>query len=135
MSYQIGNWGFVRWLGGPPQLVTDHMHIFTKPGQPGVSAQLMGAHGDSFDVELHAVFETHHQGLLAEDGYRFLVNAGPVLVMYNGVDYYSIFSHRYLVLRVNTVSFTRHPRLMGLNYDYHGGWLLKSRWLMLPVTQ
>ena len=132
--YQIGTYGFVRWEGPPPQLVKQHLAKFTKTGQPGISAQLLGAHGDSFDVTLTAAFETQDQGVFCENGYRLLVGSGTQNILFNNVNYFTIFEHTYLVESVETVSFKRHPLLIGIDYQYPGGWLLKSRWLMTPVV-
>lgn len=137
LAYSIDSWGFTNWIGQPPRLVNNHTRIFTKPGQNGVSAQLLGIHGDPFDVELHAVFENQYQLTLAENGYRYLVGAGPIIVVYNEVNYASYFSHRYLILDVTITEQKRMPRMINSlpgGYDMIGGWRMKSRWQMLPIT-
>lgn len=137
--FAIDSWGFSNWLGQPPRLVNNHVRIFTKPGENGISAQLLGIHGDPFEVELHSAWPDQASLLLAENGYRFLIGASPVNVLYNNVHYYSAFGHRYLVLNVTTTQQSRHPRLISslpapYGYDYVGGWLMKSRWVLQPVT-
>lgn len=133
-AYQIGTFGFVRWEGQPPQLVRNHLAKFIKTGQSGLAAQLLGIHGNSFDVTLTAAFETQDQGLVCENGYRFLIGAGTQNILYNGVNYFTTFAHSYLIESVDTVSFSRHPLLIGPGYVYYGGWLLKSRWVMTPIV-
>lgn len=134
MSYAIGSYGFIRWEGGPPQLVRQHVRLFTKIGQPGISGQLTGAHGDPFDVELWAAFPNQALAILSENDYRFTVGAAPQTVLYNNINYFTTFVHKYLVLNVSTTSFKRHPLLIGFGYSYPGGWLLKSRWTLIPVV-
>lgn len=133
-SYQIGAFGFVRWEGPPPQLVKQHLQRFTKPGQDGISAQAMGIYGDPFQVTLTGVFPNQSQGLIAEDAYRFLVGAPTQVVIFNGVNYFTTYSHRYLVDNVQTTEFKRHPLLSGINYAYYGGWRLQSQWTLVPIT-
>ena len=120
--------------GRPRQLVQQHVRVFTKVGQPGISGQLTGAHGDPFEVELWAAFPNQAAGIISENLYRFATGDTPVIVLFNNINYYTAFGHRYLVLRVTTVSFKRHPLLVGFGYAYPGGWILKSRWTMIPVV-
>lgn len=134
ITYSIGTFGFVKWEGVPPQLVKQHLAKFTKTGQAGISAQLLGAHGDSFEAQLSAVFENQDQGIICENGYRFLVGAGTQVVVFNNVNYFTTFTHSYLIESVETISFKRHPLLVGPTYQYYGGWQLKSRWLMTPIV-
>lgn len=134
MAYQVDQWGFVRWLGSPPRLVSEHVALFTKPGQPGVSAQLMGEYGEPFDAELHAAFATQALAAVAEQNYRFLVGSSPVVVVHNAKNYWTIHGHLYLILRAEVTDVRCHPRLMGPGYDYIGGWLVRSRWTMQPVA-
>lgn len=133
-TYQIGTFGFVKWEGPPPQLVKQHLAKFTKTGQAGLSAQLLGAHGDSFDVQLSAAFETQDLGIVCENGYRSLIGSSSQVIIFNDVNYYTRFTHTYLVESVETVSFKRHPLLLSPSYAYYGGWLLKSRWILTPVV-
>jgi hypothetical protein len=137
MTYAIDSWAFSNWSGQPPRLVNQHLRIFTKPGQNDVSGQLMGIHGDPFDVELTSVYQYQEQVVVAENGYRFLVGASPVNVLYNNVNYFTQFSHRYLVLDVTMMEQKRLPRIINSlpgGYDYIGGWQLKTRWQLLPVV-
>ena len=138
-SFIIDSFGFTNWRGQPPRLVNNHIRIFTKPGQNGISAQALGIYGDPFEVELHAVFADQATLTLAENAYRFLITAGPVIVVYNEVNYFTRFGHKYLVMNVTTTEQTRHPRLVCSlpapdGYDYFGGWMLKSRWVLQPYT-
>jgi hypothetical protein len=133
-TYSINTVGFVKWEGPPPQLVKQHIARFTKTGQAGFSAQLLGIYGDPFDVTLTAVIPNQAAGTILEEFYRTLIGASTQTVVYNDVDYSFRFNHTYLVENVETVSFKRHPLLIGPTYSYPGGWVLKSRWLLIPYT-
>lgn len=132
--YQIGSYEFVKWEGPPPQLVKQHLARFTKTGQPGFSAQMLGAYGDPFDVTVSAVVANQANGITLENGYRSLIGASTQTVIFNGVNYSTQFSHTYLVENVETVEFRTLPRLIGPTYNFAGGWRLISRWLLVPYT-
>ena len=134
MAHQIAAFGFVKWEGPPPRLVNQHLQVFTKTGQNGISALALGIHGDPFSVNLEARFATQEIGLIAENGYRFLVGANPQIVVFNGVNYFTAFGHNFLVEAVEITSFKRHPLLAGPGFAYYGGWALKSRWQLRGVT-
>jgi len=134
MSYLIGSYGFTKWDGPPPQLTQQHIQRFTKLGQAGISALALGVHGDPFQITLDAKFATQADGVIAENGYRTLIGDSPQLVTFNSVNYFTQFGHRYLVESVETVSFKRHPLLIGSSFVYPGGWILKSRWQLIPIV-
>lgn len=134
MAYQISSYGFTRWDGPPPRLVNQHLQIFAKSGQNGVSALALGIHGDPFSVNLEAKFPNQEIGLIAKNGYRFLVGAGPQLVVFNSVNYFTAFGHRFLIEAVEITQFKRHPLLIGPGFVYPGGWVLRSRWQMRGIT-
>lgn len=134
MSYAIDSFTFVRWFGQPPQLVTNHVRIQTKLGQNGISAQATGIHGDPFDFEAETALADQSQVAALENAYRSLVGSSPVVVIHNGNNYFTTYGHKYLVLDVKITQTKRHPRLIGPGYDYIGGWLLRSRWQLLPIA-
>ena len=134
MTYSIGSYGFVRWQGPAPQLIKQHVRTFSKVGQSGIAAQLLGTFGDPFDVELEAHFDNQTNTSTAENAYRALIGASPQTVVYNGVNYSSAYSHTYLVLDVGIVEIKRCPRLMGISYDYAGGYRVRSRWRLQPIA-
>lgn len=133
MSYLVDLYGFVKWDGPPPQLVKQHVAKFTKTGQSGISVQMLGVHGDSFSVQLTAVFPDQSKLAVAENGYRTLVG-GTQVVTHNSINYLTAYGHRYLVESVETLRSTRHPHLVGRTYDYYGGWMLVSRWQFTPIV-
>lgn len=135
MTLQIGSYGFVRWEGPPPQLVRQHIQRFTKTGQSGQSALILGAHGDPFQITVDAVFPNQGLGQVAENGYRFLVGASPQVIVFNSINYFIAYQHLYLVEMVDTTEFKRHPRLIGRNYDYIHGWRLRSQWTLVPIVE
>lgn len=134
MALQIGSYGFVRWEGPPPQLVSQHIQRFTKTGQAGISALALGVHGDPFQVTLDAAFANQGLGQIAENGYRFLIGASPQVVIFNSINYLAAYQHIYLVESVRTEEFKRHPRLIGRNYDYIHGWRLRTNWTLVPIV-
>jgi hypothetical protein len=102
-----------------------------------MSGQLMGVHGDPFDVELHAAYPDQLSLTLAENGYRFLVGSSPISVLYNNLNYWTYYQHKYLVVAVSISEIKRLPRQINSlpgGYDYLHGWRMKSRWTMIPVT-
>ena len=134
MSYTIGSFGFVRWEGVRPQFVKEHILTFRKPGQPGISAQTQGKHGDPFQAQLTAVFTTEALARTAETGYVGLIGAPGQVLVYEGTNYQTEYLHLYLVTNVETVSAKSHPRLIGPTYDYIGGWSLVSSWELIPLA-
>jgi len=133
-AYGIGIFDFVRWEGSPPPLVKQHVATFNKIGQAGISAQLTGIHGDPFEATLSAVFANQLNAITVEEAYRDLIGVVSQ-VKWNNVDYLFQYSHAYLVTNVDTISVKAHPSLIGLGYSYPGGYLVKTRWTMVPITQ
>lgn len=132
-AYQIATFDFVRWDGSPPPLVKEHVATFNKIGQAGISAQRTGIHGDPFEATLSAVFATKNDMLVETESYRDLIGATPSQVVYDDTNLFFLYSHLYLVTAVDTVSTKTHPRLVGPGYDLLGGWLVKTRWQMVPI--
>jgi len=133
-SYAIGLFDFVRWEGQPPPLVKQHVATFNKIGQAGIAAQNTGITGDIFEVTLSAVFADRATAMAAEETYRDLIGADPVLLKYEDIDYLFTYWHRFLVMGCDTVSMKRHPLLFGPGYHFPGGWLVKTRWRMVPIA-
>ncbi len=134
MSYQLGAFGFVRWEGPRPQYTKQHLQVFTKTGQAGVSALALGVHGEPFEVTLFGVFANESAARLAEVNYRTLIGASPQTLIYEGTNYAIVYGTLYLVEDVMVESAKRHPRLIGTTYDYVGGWLVKSRWRLRAIA-
>ena len=134
MSYQIGPYGFIRWEGPPPPLVKQHVTTFNKIGQAGISAQLTGIHGDYFEVSLSAAFANQAAAIVADESYRDLIGAAPQELIFNGIDYLFAFQHTYLVTAIDTTRMKSHPLLIGPGYSYPGGYLVQTRWQMVPIT-
>jgi hypothetical protein len=132
--YKVGIYDFIRWNGPTPQLVKQHLARFVKPGQAGFSAQALGIYGDPFTVDLESVWATQLAGQVGESGYRNLIGAATQQVVHNGVNYQFRYQHTYLVENVEITSFKTHPLLMGVGYNFPSGWLLKSRWTLVPFT-
>ena len=133
-AYGINIFDFVRWEGSPPPLVKEHVATFNKIGQAGISAQRTGIHGDPFEVTLSAVFANKNDALVEESTYRNLIGANPSQIVYDNTNFWFQYAHLYLVTAVDTVSMKAHPRLVGPGYDLLGGWLVKTRWQMVPIT-
>lgn len=132
-NYYIGDFGFVRWEGPRPQFVKQHVQEFTKGGQDGISAQLLGTRGDPFQVQLSAVMPSVAQVAVIEANYRLLI--GTVTnVIYEGMNYTIGYRTQYLVHDAMNVSVKRHPLLFGPGYNYPGGWKVVSRWILIPVA-
>lgn len=134
MAYAIGPWPFVRWIGQPPPLVKQHVATFNKIGQAGISAQLTGIHGDPFETEVWSTFANQLLATVADESYRDLIGVDPVDVVFAGTSYAFAFNHTYLITKVDTIEMKAHPWLLGLDYSYQGGWLVKTRWTLIPIT-
>lgn len=133
-AYGIGIFDFVRWEGPPPPLVKQHVATFNKIGLPGISAQRTGIHGDPFEVMLTSVFATQANQITVEEAYRDLIGADPVQVKWNNLNFLMQYYHLYLVTGVETMRIKAHPLLVGPGYSYAGGYLVQTRWSMVPVT-
>ena len=133
MSYQLGAFGFVRWEGPRPGFVRQKVVEFAKPGANGISAQLQGVKGEQFATALTAVFANETDTRLAESTYRNLIGTTVVLV-YEGTNYSTTYSHDYLVHDVMVQSAKKRPLLVGPSYNYPSGWELISRWELIPIA-
>ncbi len=132
-SYDLGSFGFVRWDGPRPQFVTEHVVEFRKIGQAGIGAQLQGVHGDPFNVSLHAVFADQPTARAAEVAYRSAIGTAPLTLVYEGTNYFTAYGHKYFVHDARAVFAKCLPRLIGPTWDYTGGWLVVSNWVLIPV--
>ena len=132
-SYEIGAFGFVRWDGMPPQLVTQHIATFNKIGQTGITLQATGLYGDPFEVTTMAVFETQTLANSAAYSYRALMTAVPQFVIHNDINYSTTYSHRYSVLDARPERIRRAANLIGADYEYTGGFLVMAKWKLIPI--
>ena len=130
-TYAISQFGFIRWEGPPPSLVREHVTEFSKIGTNGISAQLLGIHGDPFEVQLTAWFANEVLCRASQYGYRGIIGTTSNLI-YENTLYTTFYSHKYLVHAVDMVQAKRRPRLLGPSIDYIGGWELISRWTLIP---
>jgi hypothetical protein len=133
-AYGIYTFDFVRWEGPPPPLVKQHVATFNKIGQPGISAQRTGIHGDPFEAVLTSVFATQFNQIVVEEAYRDLIGTDPVQIKWNNINYLMQYFHLYLVTGVETLRIKAHPLLIGPGYSYAGGYLVQTRWSMIPIT-
>jgi len=133
-AYGISIFDFVRWEGPPPPLVKQHVATFNKIGQPGISAQRTGIHGDPFEATLTSVFATQLNQITVEEAYRDTIGANPVQVKWNNINFMMQYLHLYLVVSVDTISVKAHPLLIGPGYSFPGGYLVQTRWTMVPIT-
>lgn len=132
-AYSIGIYGFVKWEGPTPELVKQHTHVFTRPGSDGATVQATGVHGNDFEVTLTAVFDTQANANTIAFAYRSLINAVPQSLVYNDGNFDAVFN-RYKVLDVTVESIRRAVRLIGPTYDYPGGFIVMSKWRLLPIA-
>lgn len=132
-AYGIGIFDFVRWEGPPPPLVKQHVIAFNKIGQPGISAQNTGIHGDQFDVTLTSVFANQANAIVVEEAYRDLIGTVSQ-VKWNNINYLFQYAHTYLPMAVDTLSVKAHPLLVGPGYSFVGGYLVLTRWSLIPIT-
>lgn len=131
-GYTLGNHNFVRWEGPRPQLVKQHVRKFVKPGTSGLSAQLVGIHGDEFNVQLSSVYSNATQVLVAESALRSMIG-GVYTLWYEGVNYTTTFQTQYLMDSLTVQSAKRHPLLVGPGYSYIGGWKIVSQVTLTPI--
>ena len=120
MTFAIGSSTFATWEGPPPNLVQIASRPFTRPGVNGVAEQLLGTVGAPFSVQLTGHFSTYALALAGFNTWRALSGTGPLVVTYSGVNYWTTYTHKYSVLRVDPVdSFT--GLLVGPTWSYASG--------------
>ena len=132
-DYSIGSFGFVRWVGPRPQFITQTVVPYSKPGQDGTSALLLGSYGKTFQVNLTAVFVDEATARTAESTYRSLIGTIQILI-YEGTNYRTIYSTDYLVQNVMNTRAKRNAWLVGPTYRYPGGWQVFSQWSLIPSS-
>lgn len=131
--FAIGSFSFVNWRGSPPQLRKQHIDLFVKPGSTDVGAVATGTHGDPFEFETEAYFDTQTNQLTAANGYRSLIGAAAQEVTYAGVNYHSAYAHKFLVIGVDTVSLQPIPAHHGAT-SLSPAWGVKARWRLIGVA-
>lgn len=131
--FQIGSYTFVNWQGSPPQLRKQHIELFAKPGNTDVGAVATGTHGDPFEFETLAYFDTQTNQLTAATGYRSLIGAAAQEVIYANVNYHSAHSHKFLVLDVSVTSLQPIPAFYGATV-ISPAWGVRARWRLIGVA-
>lgn len=131
-THKIGDFTFQFWRSPPPKTVHYQGESFSRIGVDGVGRVITGLRGPQFE----AVVEEHAESYVVAMGvipsYHALPNTGPKVVIYNGINYLSAFSHLYLIDAVEVVECNRVPRLTGPDYDFIGGASITTRWMMTP---
>ena len=128
----IDIFSFEFWRSDPPRTVSYQGESFIRPGVDGVGKVRTGKRGTQFKVvvEEDLISAAAARALLPR--YGMLPFAGPVRVIWEGVDYFTTFNHLYLIDDVQVMQIKTTPRLAGPNYDFLGGARITVHWVMTP---
>lgn len=131
---------FEFWEPHPPVLTKQNIVNFTKPGVNGAGQQLTGIWGKQFEVQLTAHFPSYLDAIAAMAVYRALIGIGPQEVVYNTINFYSAFGHKYSVDDWEPIGNPKYGNFIGPDYRsgqtyiYEGGTEIISRFLLTPFT-
>lgn len=131
-AYGIDIFNFEFWEGPPPPVPTRKVLESHRPGATGVSQQIIGTWGDTFDVQLTAHFSTQLAAITTHALMKSIIGMGPVPIKFNNINWSSMYGVVYQVDAVELVSLKSVPRLIGPNYDYAGGAILITKWTLTP---
>lgn len=124
---------FQFWRGEPPKTVRYEGSSFTRTGVDGTGKVRTGKRGQQFQVVTDEDLITSLAARALVPLYAKLPFSGPVRVVWEGVDYATVFSHLYLIDDAEVLSIRTMPRLIGPSYDYLGGARISVRWTMTPL--
>lgn len=131
VSY-IDVFSFQFWRSEPPKTVSWKGESFIRTGVPNVGKVRTGKRGPQFRATTEEDLISSAAARALIPLYHALPFAGPVRVIWEGVDYASVFSHFYQIDEVEVVALRTMPRLIGPNYDYIGGARITVNWMMTP---
>lgn len=131
-AYRVYTFDFEFWRGPAPGLTYEHGSTFTRPGADGVGQQRLGRWGDTFEVELVGWASSYRVALDVIPAMHAIVRTGWVTVVYNDVNYASVYGHAYFVDRVEPVHCQKVLRLVGPNINSVNGAELTVRFTMTP---
>lgn len=131
-AYAIGEYGFERWDGPAPIIPTRKMLVHRRPGVSGVSHQVLGTWGDTFQVTL----ESHHASQLdAATRYEKLrgyIGVGGFYLVYNYLNWSGLHGVLYEVEAWELVGIQSRLRMIDLTQSYVGGAALKTTVTLTP---
>jgi len=131
-AYGIDIFNFEFWDGPPPPVPTTKVIESHRPGASGVAQQIIGAWGDTFDVNLRSHWAGQLPAVNAYALMKLIIGTGPVPVKFNYINWSSMYGVLYHVDNVDLVALRSVPRLIGIGYDFIGGAILTTKWTLTP---
>lgn len=133
-KFRIHTFAFEFWEGPPPLLVQEQGSAFTRPGADGVGQQKLGKWCESFEATLTGWAASYGDALRAIPQLLGLVRVGHVRVIYNDVDYETVFQHRYFVDAVHPVNCQSVVRQYGPSINRTNAGELVVRFVLTPFS-
>lgn len=118
--------------GGPPTLEQPITEVIQRPGVPGSGVLDLGTKGVPFQMK-SGVDILQSQIDLVKKGYLELVAAKRVNILWNSIDYGTVFSTKYVVLEVVPLSIIRIAAKAGGLTSGADTWY-EALWTLLPVS-
>jgi hypothetical protein len=125
--------------GGAPELLNEQKSILRRPGTDGTSVRHEGKAGEPFSMRSLRDFSTADDAFGTIDGYKTTEEfQGPLVLIWNGINYSAEFGVQYVVLRVG--DFSGPLRVANLaapavKLSSGANYILEATWVLLPVKK
>lgn len=132
--HSVGNYLFHLWEGNSPLVPQQQVSIHTRPGVDGVAQQLLGRYNRPFEFEAIKFYPGDYitakvDGVIVTD----LTGSDALVVVYNLVNYASLFSIYYLCDQVTELDCIQRPHVVGQGFDYAPATELRLRFRLTPI--
>ena len=131
-AYGIDAFNFEFWDGPPPVVPTQKVSVSHRPGVSGVSHQLLGFWGNTFDVSLTSHWASQLLAITAHAQMNAIIGTGGKFLKYNNVNWSGMYGVVFNVDDIELVTLKSMPRLIGPNYDFVAGVSLVTRFTLTP---
>jgi hypothetical protein len=131
-DHGIDVYDFVQWAGPAPTIPQQKIVASNRAGAYGVTIQLVGKWGESFEVTLTSHYASMTAAAVAFAGMSALCGTGPKFLKYANINYTGLYSTGYNVSRVDQVSLQKATLLVGPGYAYSNGCIMVTRWTLYP---
>ena len=133
--FRIGRFNFHLWQGQPPAVPFTQIDVKTRPGVDGIRAKRMGVWHSGQNVLVSAYMESFAQAVnfqVSPIGYMSLPQVGPLLVIYNDINYWARYRLKYLAINP-TVRQIQAGDFCGPDFEYVNGARIDLALDLIPV--
>lgn len=134
-AYAIGEYGFETWDGPAPIIPTRKMLVHRRPGVSGVSHQVLGTWGDTFQVTLTSHHASQLEAATRYDKLRGYIGVGGFYVRYNYLAWSGLHGVLYNVDDWQLVGIESRLRIIDLAQSYVAGAVLKTIVTLTPQAK